>query len=123
MRLSLESNDLRVLAESGADVNSSDEWGRTALHRVTISGSTRYTIRLLVELGVEVNAREDGGLSVMQRAIKFGCEEVLWTLLELNVEIQVPADCNDYKYARCAKKSLLRAYNSRLSVSFVLETT
>ena len=68
---------VRILLDSGADVNSLDDNGITALHRAAVEGKTE-TAALLLDRGADVNPRDNSGYTPLGRALgKPRMEELL----------------------------------------------
>ena len=73
---------LKILIESGADVNAVDEYEYTAAHSAAMYGQLEY-LKVLIENGVNVNAINRFGRTAAQVAIINGeieCAELLKTL-------------------------------------------
>jgi ankyrin repeat protein len=94
---------VEVLLQHGADVNSSDERGRTALH-FTASGEVRKSIkfrhcelhdsnvrgeivRMLLSGGANVNVEADSDKTTLHAATEIGYVSVIEALLEYNADI------------------------------------
>ncbi len=61
-------NEARRLIESGAGVNSRDEFGATPLHRAASREAPDELLRLLIERGAEVNGVDNGGRAALHLA-------------------------------------------------------
>lgn len=79
------------LLDCGADVDSKDQDGRTALHRACTMGRLAVVKRLL-ERGIDVNVRTDSGQIALHRAVQTGDEELVKALITHNSDINVQDD-------------------------------
>lgn len=71
---------IRLLIESGADVNSKDEFGRVPLVEAA-SGGLLHAVELFMAKGAEVNAKDDDGRTALTEAVNGRHEEVAKYLL------------------------------------------
>jgi hypothetical protein len=81
----------RALLEAGADCDTKDSEGFTALMRMALQGHTE-AIRLLLEAGAEVNATGKGGqtaliMAAMEGYTEIGYTEITRLLLEAGAEV------------------------------------
>ncbi|CAI2380253.1 unnamed protein product [Moneuplotes crassus] len=72
----------RIFVENGADVNSSDKVGRTALHFASANGESPDLIDFLISNGADPNAQSSGGDTPLIKAILFDNAEVVRSLIE-----------------------------------------
>lgn len=79
------------LLDCGADVNSKDECGRTALHFASAMRKLAVVKRLL-ERGSDVNIRTDFGMIALHCAAQSGDEELVKALITCNSDIDVQDD-------------------------------
>jgi ankyrin repeat protein len=92
---------VEVLLEHGADVNSSDECGRTALHFTALDVDGKFfrfhhckdpdckgeIAKLLLSKGANVNAQTKDGITTLHAATQKGCVKVIEALLEHNADV------------------------------------
>ena len=93
---------IEVLLEHGADVNSRDKYGRTALHFAAFNKCGRLSrsihkdpdinvkgeiAKLLLSRGANVNAETEDGVTALQAAAHNGYANVVEALLEYNADV------------------------------------
>ncbi len=93
----------------GADVNSPDSSGRTALIEAAWSGNTDI-VKLLLEKGADINAADKSGFSALMRAAEEGHTAIV-TLL-----IQNGADVNCRGHVRGTTPLMLAAENGHVKI-------
>src|SRR6267154_491149 len=64
-----DTDAIEMLLKLGADVNSADQHGKTALHDAALGGSAK-AIELLVERKADIDARDSKGLAPLDYALK-----------------------------------------------------
>jgi ankyrin repeat protein len=77
--------EMKVVIEMGADLNSADDHGETALHFCADRGMLDG-VAYLLELGADPNASDHDGISVLQAAVIAGHTEVCKVLLEAGAD-------------------------------------
>ena len=83
--LGLEGVVKQLLAVDGVDVNSKDNYGRTALSWAAVNGHKVVVKQLLAVDGVNVNSKDnDGGQTALSRAAEKGHEAVVKQLLAVD---------------------------------------
>jgi ankyrin repeat protein len=87
---------VEILLQHGAEVNTSDEDGRTALH---FTVSIRYCDNVKVQMtkfllsrGGNVNAETKTGQTPLHTAAKLGCVKVVEALLEYNADVNCTSE-------------------------------
>ena len=76
-----DSSVLRLLPENGADINVSNQIGRTPLIKASFHGALE-TVRLLLEHGADVDVKNINGKTALQFATDRGHGEVVELLRE-----------------------------------------
>ena len=66
---------VKVLLDKGADVNTRDDGGHTALHVAAIFGRSTIVQTLLDKEGIEVNAENNRGKTALQHVLERYPEE------------------------------------------------
>ena len=87
-----KTEDIRRLAKLGADINSKDNDGRTAIHFAAYF-STTETCRVLKELGADINSRTNDDLTALHVAAGNGYTETCRFLVkELGADVNAKGD-------------------------------
>jgi ankyrin repeat protein len=79
---------IRVLIEAGADVNSQNEDGWTALMFAATFNTTPEVIRMLIEAGADVEVRTEAGWTPLMSATITENPEVIGMLIEAGADIE-----------------------------------
>ncbi|KAI4260459.1 MAG: hypothetical protein L6R42_004057, partial [Xanthoria sp. 1 TBL-2021] len=82
---------VKKLLDCGADVDSKDQRGRTALHQASAMGKLAV-VKRLSERGIDVNIRSDSGQIALHRAAQSGDEELVKALITYDSDIDVHDD-------------------------------
>ncbi|XP_076547719.1 uncharacterized protein LOC117610162 [Osmia lignaria lignaria] len=77
---------VEILLQHDADINATDECGRTALY-FTALDKEREIAALLLSKGANVNAKTKDGETTLHAAIENGCTKVFEALLEYNADV------------------------------------
>lgn len=78
---------IKTLLEKGADVNSHDSLGNTALMYACRFNADEHIIRMLIKFGGNVNARDDEWKSVLMYASQNDNVEILRTLVQAGANV------------------------------------
>ncbi|CAH1253041.1 DAPK1 [Branchiostoma lanceolatum] len=78
---------VELLIQHGADVNSKDKYGETALHWVSVFGNTEMG-KLLIQRGADVEARDKYGNTALHSAISNGKTEIVEMLIQHGADVQ-----------------------------------
>lgn len=70
-RFDTEVEDVRDMLDQGADVNATDDYGRTPLHLAAVTNYESSVIELLLSRGADVNARNNYGSTPLHNAVEF----------------------------------------------------
>ena len=79
-------DEVKILLDSGEDVNVTNESGWTALMQAAMNGH-RNIVNLLISRGADVNARGDAGWEALMLAAQFGHLEIVRDLIESKARI------------------------------------
>ena len=71
--------------DEGADVNSRDKTGRTALHWAAVDGDVEMA-QILIEANIDVNAKTKGKWTALHLAADIGCHQTVLTLLKAGAD-------------------------------------
>ena len=74
--------------QAGADVNTSDDRGRTALMRAAFLGHDRC-VEVLLDAGAEINAQDEVGRSALMEACVAFKKDVIRMLIERNADVNL----------------------------------
>lgn len=91
-----DADQVRLLIDTGADVNAGDKDERTALMFAARYGDADR-VRLLIDAGADVNARDGDGRTALMRAAQRGRLENVEILVQSGASITAP--CRDGKTA------------------------
>ena len=86
---------VRWLVENGADINSKDEYGQTALMNAAHRGQVEF-IRLLIEKGADLNTTAKYKLSALMLALIAGHPDVARLLIEAGADVNLRSNMNFY---------------------------
>ena len=81
-----------ALLDKGADVNSTDSIGCTALHHSIYSGSL-LSMALLLSSGANLNLRDDEGLTPLEAAECCGRQEAIEPIKKAVLKVSISEDC------------------------------
>lgn len=81
-----------ALLDKGADVNSTDSIGCTALHHSIYSGSL-LSMALLLSSGANLNLRDDEGLTPLEAAECCGRQEAIEPLKKAVLKVSISEGC------------------------------
>ena len=79
---------VKVLLDSGTDINSKTQNGGTALAFAACFGKLDV-VRLLLDKGAEINAQDNNGASALNLASEQGHLEVVWALLAKGADVNL----------------------------------
>ncbi len=82
---------LQVLLDAGADVNTSDCWGKTPLIHAVQRPDNEESIKLLLSAGADVNVADKGGMTALQHAVKGNQCELVGILITAGADV----NCNN----------------------------
>ncbi|NBU62756.1 MAG: ankyrin repeat domain-containing protein [Chlamydiae bacterium] len=106
---------LRLLINNGAQVNSKDPGGRTALWSAVAYGK-KESVSLLLENGAQVNAKDNSGRTALWQAISNGNKEMVRLLLENGADPNLK-DNSNHTPIQCTNdeemKKLLRQFGAK----------
>jgi len=77
-----------LLAQRGADINVSDVFGRTPLHRAAEDGRI-YVVSLLITKGADVNARDGVNNTALHGAAHYGHKQVVEILIKGGADLNI----------------------------------
>jgi len=119
---------VEVLLQHGADVNTSDEYGTTALHCTALCENRVFSIlfhskvphiyvkgeiaKLLLSWGANVNAQTKDGMTTLHVAAKIGYVKVVEALLEYNADVNCRVNTNTLPPSTAAQKAHLELVDS-----------
>src|SRR6185503_5467228 len=86
---------VRRLVENGADINSKDEYGQTALMNAAHRGQFDL-VRLLLEKGADLNTTAKYNLSALLLALIAGHPDVARLLIEAGADVNLRSNMNFY---------------------------
>src|SRR5262245_28454881 len=86
---------VRLLLESGADLNSKDEHGQTALMNAAHAGQVEL-VRLLIEKGAELDITAKYNLSALMLSLVAHHTEVAQLLIEAGADLNIQSSRNFY---------------------------
>ncbi len=100
--------EVRLLLEKGADVNSRNMDGWTALMLAAWNGNTE-TVELLLDEGADVNSKSISGWTALMFAAANGCIKTAKFLIEKGAEV-------DEKYDNGETALLVAAWNGQIDI-------
>ena len=119
---------VEVLLQHGADVNTSDEYGTTALHCTALCENRVFSsifhskvphiyvkgeiAKLLLSWGANVNAQTKDGMTTLHVAAKIGYVKVVEALLEYNADVNCRVNTNTLPPSTAAQKAHLELVDS-----------
>lgn len=80
---------IELLTNFGADVNSKNKFGRTALHRLACIPNMKESIALLISKGADVNARDNGEATPIHDAVDRGYSDIVEFLISKGADVNV----------------------------------
>ena len=95
---------VRRLLENGADINSKDEYGQTALMKAAHRGQVEL-IRLLIENGAELNTTAKYNLSALMLSLIAGHPDVARLLIEAGADVNLRSNMNFYSALHLAENA------------------
>ncbi|XP_033221035.1 putative ankyrin repeat protein RF_0381 isoform X2 [Belonocnema kinseyi] len=87
---------LALLIDSGADINSKNEMGKTPLQIAIADFRSKNYLRILMDFGSDVNLQDGEGNSPLHWAIRMGNDVALQTLLEYDADVSILKKSNEY---------------------------
>ena len=98
-----DEESLRILVESGADVDARDLFGDPALH-AAIKENDPEMVRILVEAGANVDARNSFGDPALHRAILKGNSEMVRILVDAGADVKITNTFGDSALNRAIRE-------------------
>ena len=98
-----DDESLRILVESGADVDARDMFGDPALH-AAIKEDDPEILRILVEAGADVDAKNSFGDPALHRAILKGDSEMVRILVEAGADVKITNTFGDSALKRAIRE-------------------
>lgn len=95
---------LALLIDSGADINSKNEMGKTALHVAISDFRSKNYLKILTDFGSDVNAQDKEGNTPLHWAIKMGNDVALQVLLEYDADVSVLKKSEEYPLVSAVRK-------------------
>ncbi|GMI85469.1 hypothetical protein HRI_002216200 [Hibiscus trionum] len=78
---------IQRLIENGAAINGRDQYGWTALHRVSFKGRTD-AVKMLIGKGIDINSRDEDGYTALHCAVESGHAEVVELLVKKGADVE-----------------------------------
>lgn len=95
---------VRLLLEAGADINSKDQYGQTALMNAAHRGQVEL-VRLLIEQGADLNITAKYNLSALMLSLIVRQPEVARLLIEAGAEVNLRSNRNLYSTLQLAENA------------------
>jgi len=95
---------VRFLLGNGAEINSKDQYGQTALMNAAHSGQVEL-VRLLIEKGADLNATAKNNLSALMLALIARQPEVARLLIEAGADVNLRSNMNFYSALHLAENA------------------
>jgi uncharacterized protein len=95
---------VRTLLGKGADINSKDQYGQTALMNAAQTGQAEL-VRLLIEKGADLNIRAKYNLSALMLSLIAGHPEVARLLIEAGADVNLRSHRNFYSALHLAENA------------------
>jgi ankyrin repeat protein len=95
---------VRLLLEHGADINSKDEYGQTALMNAAHGGQLEL-VRLLIEKGADLNTRAKYNLTALMLSLIARHPDVARVLIEAGADVNLRSNRNFYSALHLAENA------------------
>ena len=95
---------VRRLVENGADINSKDQYGQTALMNAAHRGQVGL-VRLLLEKGAELDITAKYNLSALMLSLIGGHPDVARLLIEAGADVNLRSNMNFYSALHLAENA------------------
>lgn len=105
-----DDTQLLLLLADGVDVNTTDEFGKTALMWAALNGHTE-TMKILIKKGADVNVHSNSGETALLHAIHNGHTEAVQVLIEEGAEINAGTDLGTTPLMRAAANGKIKIIN------------
>jgi len=79
---------VKYIIKAGADVNTKDKYGRTALHLASYY-MHKQIVKILLDAGADVNAKDQYGYTPLHVATFNGYEQIVKILIEAGADVNV----------------------------------
>ncbi|EAY04915.1 ankyrin repeat protein, putative [Trichomonas vaginalis G3] len=80
---------------NGVDINTKDNFGKTALHIATVYNSIEV-VEYLIEQGININSQDDEGETALHYTVSYNRKEIAEILIKHGIDANIK-DMNDYK--------------------------
>jgi ankyrin repeat protein len=95
---------VRRLVENGADINSKDQYGQTALMNAAHRGQVEL-VHLLIENGADLNITAKYNLSALMLSLIAGHPDVSRLLIEAGADVNLRSNMNFYSALHLAENA------------------
>ena len=95
---------VRLLLGKGADINSKDQYGQTALMNAAHRGQVEL-VRLLIEHGADLNTTAKYNLTALMLSLIAGHPEVARLLIEAGADVNLRSNRNFYSALHLAENA------------------